>query len=353
MDKLVNNRILSIVFLFFSCLWGWSVSSSENKLKVVPDVTRREGFDDVAAIDSTLTPQIVIALCGPLGTPLHEVAESFRGLLKSTDYGYEYVEIIRLSDEIRRVGRLGKDCSIKELIEKGNELRKDHGNAILAKLAVKKISLAREREQQKSVDDVRSRHPDLFEDNQGYAHVPNVKLRWCHIIDSVKHVDELRLLRSIYGDMLHVVGVCSPIELRVSRLEEVLKGGAIHELIDRDSGEEIDNGQRVEDTFPQSDFFLRVEKITDSHRRSRVKRFLDLMLGTVIATPTVNERAMYAAYSAARNSACLSRQVGASIANDDGEILSIGWNDVPKAFGGFIKQKVMGLTLMRIVAAGI
>jgi deoxycytidylate deaminase len=143
--------------------------------------------------------------------------------------------------------------------------------------------------------------------------------------------------------MLHVVGVYSPIELRISRLEEVLKGGAIHELIDRDSGEEIDNGQRVEDTFPQSDFFLRVEKITDSHRRSRVKRFLDLMLGTVIATPTINERAMYAAYSAARNSACLSRQVGASIANDEGEILSTGWNDVPKAFGGLYQTEGDGL----------
>jgi deoxycytidylate deaminase len=143
--------------------------------------------------------------------------------------------------------------------------------------------------------------------------------------------------------MLYLVGVYSPIELRISKLERSVPGSEIHKLIDRDSGEEIDNGQRVDETFPQADFFLRVEKITDSHRRNRVKRFLDLMLGTVVATPTMSERAMYAAFSAARNSACLSRQVGAAISTDDGEIISTGWNDVPKAFGGLYQTEGDGL----------
>lgn len=42
---------------------------------------------------------------------------------------------------------------------------------------------------------------------------------------------------------------------------------------------------------------------------------------------------MYNAKAAAGNSACLSRQVGACIIDADDNILSIGWNDVPK-FGG-------------------
>jgi deoxycytidylate deaminase len=42
---------------------------------------------------------------------------------------------------------------------------------------------------------------------------------------------------------------------------------------------------------------------------------------------------MYQAASAAGNSACLSRQVGAAIVDSSGKVLSIGWNDVPK-FGG-------------------
>jgi deoxycytidylate deaminase len=43
---------------------------------------------------------------------------------------------------------------------------------------------------------------------------------------------------------------------------------------------------------------------------------------------------MYAAASAALNSACLSRQVGASITDQHGELIAVGWNDVPKFGGG-------------------
>jgi len=319
------------------------MAAVDPSLRVVGGVEVGAGFDDITAIDRTLTPQVVIALCGPLGTPLHEVAKNFRDLLLSTDYGYEHVEIIRLSDEIRAKSNLSGDCSVKDLIEAGNDLRKDHGNEVLAKLAIRRISIARASEQEKAAEAKKSEHPDLFRTDSDDSLVPNVTLKWCHIIDSIKHVDELRLLRSIYGEMLYVVGVYSPIEMRISRLEGALKGDGVHDLIDRDSGEEIDHGQRVEDTFPQSDFFLRVEKTTDSHRISRVKRFLDLMLGTMVATPTVNERAMYAAFSAARNSACLSRQVGASITSCEGEVISTGWNDVPKAFGGLYQTEGDGL----------
>lgn len=43
---------------------------------------------------------------------------------------------------------------------------------------------------------------------------------------------------------------------------------------------------------------------------------------------------MYSAASAARNSACLSRQVGAAVTSQTGELLAVGWNDVPQSGGG-------------------
>jgi deoxycytidylate deaminase len=43
---------------------------------------------------------------------------------------------------------------------------------------------------------------------------------------------------------------------------------------------------------------------------------------------------MYNAVSAASKSACLSRQVGAAIYSQSGELIGVGWNDVPKAKGG-------------------
>ena len=84
-------------------------------------------FDDIGAIGKTITPEIVIALCGPMGTPLHDVAKTFQELLLGTDYNYEKVNIIRLSDEIRKQKSLTGEKSILKLIEAGNELREEHG----------------------------------------------------------------------------------------------------------------------------------------------------------------------------------------------------------------------------------
>lgn len=290
-------------------------------------------FDDIAAYSKSLSPEVVIALCGPMGTPLHDVAKTFQELLKSHDFGYGDVEIIRLSSEIRRLKNLESEKSIETLIDAGNDLRKEYGNAVLARLAIKKILLTRTLHQDQHDNALRGN--DLEGTKDPEVVMPRAPRKCCHIIDSIKNIDELSLLRSVYGDMLHVIGVYSPIEMRVDRLARI-KGPTdeVHRLIDRDSGEEVKNGQSVEDTFPRSDFFLRIDSTTDSQRNTRVRRFLELMLGTRIITPTVNERAMYAAYSAARNSACLSRQVGAAITNASGEMLATGWNDVPKAFGG-------------------
>lgn len=288
-------------------------------------------FDDGKAISKSLTPEIVIALCGPMGTPLHEVGETFKQLLLSNDFGYEEVKILKLSDEIRRIKGLQTEKSIEKLIEAGNDLRREYGTAVLARLAIQEILISRAGRQDEADKKMRAENPEA----EPTTTMPRISRRCCHIIDSIKHIDELQLLRSVYGDMLHVVGVYSPIEMRIERLDK-RKGpdDQVHKLIDRDSGEEVHYGQSVEETFPLSDFFLRVDSATDSQRNTRVRRFLELMLGTKIITPTVNERAMYAAFSAARNSACLSRQVGAAITNENGEILATGWNDVPQAFGG-------------------
>jgi len=49
---------------------------------------------------------------------------------------------------------------------------------------------------------------------------------------------------------------------------------------------------------------------------------------------------MYLAASSAKNSACLSRQVGAALTDEKGEMISVGWNDVPK-FGGDLYKSTL------------
>lgn len=241
-------------------------------------------------------------------------------------FRYDKCEVIRLSDFIGELAnRVDVEipandsfAKINSQIDAGNKLREEYGLSVLAELAVERIRVEREKFKQET---------------EASSYAPR---RICHIIDSVKNKEELALLKLVYRDMLYVVGVFSPLTIRERNLSSKnrLRPGDVYTLIDRDSGEESKAGQTVSDTFPQSDFFLRIDGVTDSESSKKVERFLHLILGTKVITPTAAESAMYAAAMASANSGCLSRQVGAAVTDADENILSIGWNDVPKFGGG-------------------
>jgi cytidine deaminase len=67
---------------------------------------------------------------------------------------------------------------------------------------------------------------------------------------------------------------------------------------------------------------------------SSIRRFIEILFGYPFHSPTRDETGMFYAKSAALRSADLSRQVGAAISTPDGDLISIGCNDVPKAGGG-------------------
>ncbi|MFC4763889.1 anti-phage dCTP deaminase [Dyella koreensis] len=310
------------------------MSTTPNVLPLPKKADTSEGFDARRRIADTHTPELVIALCGPLGTPLHRAAAILRDLLNRS-HGYPKVDTIRLSEFIRKHKNLDDKAGIKELIEAGNELRKKHGNSVLAQLAIKRINEARDSSEKKGPQE---KQAEMFE-GRGDAIEPSPVVRHCHIIDSIKNDEELGLLRSVYGDLLHLISVYTPITLRVNELKRRYPStGDVYQLIDRDSGEETTSGQTVRAVFPRADFFLRLDDGTDDQIRTNLERYLNLVMGSGVVTPTHAERAMYAAHSAARNSACLSRQVGAAIADVDGGLLSVGWNDVPRAHGGLYES---------------
>jgi deoxycytidylate deaminase len=278
-----------------------------------------ELFDAKHQIKSSHTSELVIALCGPIGSPLHRVAAAFKSCLEN-EFDYAPCVIMRLSKIIEQQAGAASQSPAYErtkgLIEKGDDLRKKHGNSVLAELAVSEIVLERQKHKTQTSS-------ATFEPR-----------RICHIIDSVKNQDELELLRLVYRDMVYFVGVYAPLPARVKALQQDgMSLGQIHMLIDQDSGEEFAHGQTVRDTFPNSDCFLRIDADTDTQITARVSRFLNLILGTKVITPTPSETAMYFAASAAGNSACLSRQVGAAITDNSGDVVAVGWNDVPKKGG--------------------
>lgn len=294
----------------------------------------------------SLTPELVIALCGPIGSPLHETARQIKNTL--VEFNYQ-TEIVRLSDLIRlnstkvglQVDTSSKFAESQSLIQIGDAIRHKYGSDVLAKLAIAKIGADR------------AHRFGVFEDVAAESGKPESSKihsqRICHVIDSIKNSAELDLLRLIYGNALFAVGVFSPLELRVANLARPgkLQMTEIEKLIDIDSGEEFSHGQSVRNTFPQCDFFLRVDHqiVPPSEAKAigqineRIRRFFDLIFRTVVVTPTAEETAMYAAASAARNSACISRQVGAAVTSSTGELLAVGWNDVPQSGGSLYGTK--------------
>lgn len=338
-DSLVEGIIVKTIILIVMEL---SLMQPAKKLQ-----TERMPFIGIKTIDSTfeasasVTPELVIALCGPIGSPLHETAKQVS--ITVGDFSYR-TEIIRLSNLIKlniehteiTLTDKSRYAAIDSLIKAGDALREAFGNDILAKMAIAKIG------------GDRLKAYGNFNDVASEAETPTerriVGQRVCHIIDSVKNIDELKLLRTIYGDALYAIGVFSPLETRKKNLKhsEDLSESDINKLIDKDSGEEFSHGQSVRDTFPQCDYFLRVDEATNgaterkalSQINESLTRFFQLMFRTAVVSPTLQENAMYAAASAARNSACLSRQVGAAVTSVNGELLATGWNDVPNSGGG-------------------
>lgn len=304
-----------------------------------PGASAGRQIDATGEATASLTPELVIALCGPIGSPLHSAAEQIANAL--SEYGYR-TEKVRLSEFIRLNAKDGEIDSasefskIKSLIRAGDELRHTYDNDILAKLAIAKIGADRRK--------TFGKFKDIASEANAADGTKIREHRICHVIDSIKNSSELDLLRLVYGDALFAIGIFSPLEVRQRNLEKpgALRPEEVEQLIDTDSGEEFAHGQSVRDTFPRCDFFLRVDHamVGPSEPKAigqmveKLRRFFNLIFRVSIETPSPEETAMYAAASAARNSACISRQVGAAVTTTSGELLAVRWNDVPRSGGG-------------------
>lgn len=273
-------------------------------------------------ISDRLSQELVFALVGPISSGVSTAAGYLHDIL-SGDFKYTVAPIMKPSDVIRQQASLAsitvpetaKTASyVTDMQNAGNSLRKKFGNNYLIEKVIEKIRVFRE-------------------NNDGYSGELEIPGRRAYIIDSVKNMEELELLRDIYRETLCLVGVFAPDELRNQRLAD--QGYASDErtkVMSRDQGEIVTFGQATRKIFEHADFYICNDRRVEDLRIS-VQRYLDLLFDTAVHTPTRAESAMYEADAAAASSACMSRQVGASIVSAEGELIAVGWNDVPK-FGG-------------------
>ena len=170
-----------------------------------------------------------------------------------------------------------------------------------------------------------------------------------YILDSIRHPDEVKLLQHIYQDAFVLIGVVCEEDVRISRLTSKHSDGGIENcknLMKRDAQDGLDYGQRTRDAFHMADFFVdnSIDRATieggqpksqrDWHVVGKLERLTKILSHKEIIRPTIEETAMHHAYSAQLRSACLSRQVGAALIDNGGNLLATGTNEVPRAGGG-------------------
>jgi deoxycytidylate deaminase len=289
--------------------------------------------------------ELIIALVAAVGTDVGMVAAEVE--IELSEYGYETI-LLRLSSYLAEEAGVDFfatktfDEALWDAMSAGDELRNKWGRGdALALHAISDI-VATRNERSGLVDPESIGIAELEESPRE----PEFALpldRVAFVLRSLKTQDELETLRAVYGPRLIVIAAYSPKEERIDYLASQIEASRgtkdrkkwVHQpeaLVERDENEEQARGQDVGGTFHRADFFVRGwERVV---ARVDIQRTLEILFGSPFRTPTRDEQGQYLAAGAALRSAELGRQVGAAIATEDGSIISVGANEVPRASGG-------------------
>jgi deoxycytidylate deaminase len=279
------------------------------------------------------TPELVVGLVGPIGVDMNAVQRALEGALRRVEYTPHTIHLTRELPSI--FPHLQKEASktYNEKISLVNKLRTDTKRAdILAMLSILKICEIRAT---LNKDD-----PKVSEDQAPSSPIPSNAF----IIRQLKREEEISLLKRIYGRRFVQVSVTVSEATQLSRVSQIVAAespGLLFDdqrrsaegLIQTDQNEDSDDyGQRLSDTFQYGDVFVNGD--SEATLSADINRFIDGLFGSNFISPTVDEFGSYMAKAASLRSIDMSRQVGAAILTENGDIVSVGCNEVPKSGGG-------------------
>ncbi len=280
-------------------------------------------------------PELFIGLVGAVGTDLDQVSEALLAALREVNYISDHPPI-RLSELFHAVPGLGLPATATEFarttpaderydryMTAGNQLRRGvrrgDAAAMLGVGAIREL-----------------RRLALGDENA-------VQPRHAYVIRSLKHIDEVETLRRLYRSSFVLLGAYSRRDQRVQTFARMIADSryafssadyrdAAERLVQRDEKESDQFGQNVRDTYPLADAFVDADDQPGLARS--ISRFIRVVFGEPNFTPSTVEQGIFFAEAASRRSSSRSRQVGAAITGEKGEVLAVGVNEVPKAGGG-------------------
>lgn len=273
-------------------------------------------------------PELIVGLVGALGTDMSAVSQALDRGFSLVGYSTLHVRLSRLLEQFSawKPTEEGEFGRLSHAIELGDQVRESaqRGDA-LALLGITAIRKHRSVMQRAPGDQA-------------------LLASTAFVIRSLKHPDEVQTLRGIYGSRFILLGAYASRKARVlntaRRIAESLNSTDIDSQRDKaerlvhidqeESGRPL--GQRLRDTYPLADVF--VDTSHPQQMDEATERFMRLFFAHPFVTPSRDEYGMFHAKAAALRSAALGRQVGAVIATQEGEVVAVGTNEVPKAGGG-------------------
>lgn len=262
--------------------------------------------DDVARHNRA---DVYLGVVAPTGVQRATFARALGAALRRFGYALSVWRLSDLLDSFADVAvrRDAAGAYLQSAMDAGTRLRRSVGADCLVRAAMLAISKAR----------------------ANGDHAPRAHLIW-----SLKHPSEVTTLRLTYGASFHLLGLwAAAAERRQSLLGRAgMTGAEADAAMARDEDESgRSHGQRTRDTFQLADVFLPWGRAPD---RAGMLRFLDLVFGCPLLTPSLDEHRMFLASASACRSGEMSRQVGAVLTDAHGDVLAVGSNDVPRRGGG-------------------
>ncbi len=283
-------------------------------------------------------PELVFGLVGPIGVNMDDVQHGLIDALSQVGYSAEIIHLTQLLKKYEKDFHGPKQTTIyADKIATANSFCSTADNgAAMAALAISEIR------------GIRRSQPELADETDA-ERSRRAKPKTAYIVRQLKREDEVELLRSVYGSKFLQISVSLDKDARIENLTNKLSRQhpglsaeacekTARELVATDEhqldedGSETTFGQQVGDIFHLGDFFLDGSDATKIS--SKVQHFIKAFFGDNKISPSIDEFGSYMAAAAALRSVDLSRQVGAAILTEHGDIVSMGCNEVPKAGGG-------------------
>lgn len=254
---------------------------------------------------------LIIGVAGSFGSGCSYIAEY---VLKDKE-GYTFLSLSK--DVLRPLFRkeTGKDpdqVTRRELQDFGDKIREEKCPEFLAEETINRIK-------------------------EGQA--KNTNGKW--VVDSIRNPAEIRALRR-FSQNFFLFGVYAEKEIRWSRTERKYQGNR-QEFDDNDrndTGEDNpSHGQRVWDCFYEADIIVSNNKEISVVGNEQFVRFCGKIGQYVELTQKPlkrqqpirkDESLMAMAYALSQRSSCRKRKVGAIIVDGEGNVISSGYNEVPK-----------------------